>query len=249
MTWRPEENGYAVYFNRDERRTRKPALPPEIRRKGPTRFIAPLDGDFGGTWIGVNEHGVSLALQNGYMDRDDLKREPADGFTSRGLLVTSLIDGRSAAQILRRLERQPLERFRSFHLAVFDRVEGGRLINWTGGRLTGGDALPASRPLVSSSYSAPEVCRSRIELFARVLDEPFADADGRHLAYHVAHRPDRGPFSPCMHRDDAHTVSFSRIRVDGPRIEFAYRGHSPCLGPDDTPTRTLGASDERTDAQ
>ncbi|HXV77157.1 MAG TPA: hypothetical protein VD788_12640, partial [Candidatus Polarisedimenticolaceae bacterium] len=90
MTWSEREDGYEVLFNRDERRTRKPAAPPSIRQAGSLRYLAPADGDFGGAWIAVNELGLTLAIENGYLDQDDLSREPAGGFTSRGLLVTSL---------------------------------------------------------------------------------------------------------------------------------------------------------------
>ena len=66
-----EPGTFRLFFNRDERRTRRPAIPPAVHRKGDTRFIAPRDGDFGGSWLGVNEHGVSLCLLNGYAAEDE----------------------------------------------------------------------------------------------------------------------------------------------------------------------------------
>ena len=108
LTWFHESDRYQLFFNRDERRTRKPAIPPALRQKGPSRFIAPLDGNFGGTWIGVNEHGLTLCLLNGHAG-DDVAAPTAD-YTSRGLLLTSLIDSRSTAQLARRLRRRPTAR-------------------------------------------------------------------------------------------------------------------------------------------
>ena len=36
-------------------------------------FVAPIDGDHGGSWIGVNQFGLTLCLLNRY---DDLNADP-----------------------------------------------------------------------------------------------------------------------------------------------------------------------------
>ena len=64
VTWCSEGTGYALLFNRDEARTRSPAFPPEHRLRRGVRLISPLDPDAGGTWLGVNEFGVSVGLLN-----------------------------------------------------------------------------------------------------------------------------------------------------------------------------------------
>lgn len=51
-----------------------------------------------------------------------------------------------------------------------------------------------------------------------------------HLAYHRRHEPEAGPHSPCMHRPDARTVSFSWIEVDENEVRFRYVPSSPCVG-------------------
>jgi len=234
LTWLHEAGGYQIFFNRDERRERKPAEPPATRRQGSTRFVAPIDGDFGGCWIAVNEHGLSLALLNGYADGD--LAEPPAGFTSRGLLVTSLIDSRSLDQLGRTIRARPLQRFRSFQLLALTPGGGSYLADWRGGELRERRALVPPLLLSSSSYRREEVLRSRAEQFerlARVGSEARAEL---HLAFHESHLPERGPRSPCMHRDDARTVSLSWIRVDGAVVCMRYAPHSPCRGrPDPTP--------------
>jgi hypothetical protein len=239
MTWWTRDGGYELFFNRDERSTRKPALPPAVRRKGEVRFIAPLDGDFGGTWIAVNQWGLTVALQNGYTDEDDMRREPAEGFTSRGLLVTALVDCRSADQLLRRLRRRPLERFRSFLLAAFEPDGTNLLASWLGGRLGVERDLDPDVPIVSSSFESAGVCRARRESFREMRREATVDDRlGLHLAYHASHRPQAGPSSVCMHRPGGQTVSFSWIRVDRRRIGFRYVPHAPCEGlPDEDAAR------------
>jgi len=43
---------------------------------------------------------------------------------------------------------------------------------------------------------------------------------------HRSHLPERGPFSICMHRSDAATVSYTEVAVSGQRATMRYK-----LGP------------------
>ncbi len=60
VSWIHEEGGYQLFSNRDETYTRKPALPPSAREQRGVRFIAPIDGDQGGSWIGVSAAGYAF---------------------------------------------------------------------------------------------------------------------------------------------------------------------------------------------
>lgn len=230
MTWLGTAGGYEVFFNRDERLSRRPADPPRILRSASTRFVAPRDGDFGGSWLAANEHGLTLALENGYTDLDDLTHEPPSGFVSRGLLLLSLIDTGSPAEVLRRLENQDLHRFRSFLLTVFDARGEARLVRWVRGAYGVEPDAVRHMPLVSSSFETADVRRSRAEVFRAMSRELAADPLELHLAYHESHLPERGPRSTCMHRPEAQTVSFSRLEVDSREVRFHYVPHSPCAG-------------------
>src|SRR5258707_15575033 len=106
-TWIRTRDGYELFFNRDELATRKPALPPAAREREGVRFLAPEDGDAGGTWIGVNERAIAVGLANGTepeqsLDDFDAGRRPGieiverllwlrTSFRSRGLLVLDLL--------------------------------------------------------------------------------------------------------------------------------------------------------------
>ena len=46
---------------------------------------------------------------------------------------------------------------------------------------------------------------------------------------HQSHDPVPGPFSICVHREEAATVSYTEVRCSGQRISMSYRGGSPCL--------------------
>lgn len=230
MTWLRQAGGYQVFFNRDERLTRGPALPPAPRRAGTLRFLAPLDSDFGGSWLAVNETGLTLALHNAEEAGEERGREPAGGYTSRGLLVTSLADAASADEVGSRLLSHPLDRYRGFLLTAFDPDGRARLARWSGRTLRFEEESEIPVPLVSSSFDTDEVRSCRAALYRRMRDESDAAPIERHLAYHESHLPARGASSPCMHRPDAMTVSFSWVLVGRDRIEFRYSPHSPCLG-------------------
>jgi hypothetical protein len=236
MSWFRTPGGYEVFFNRDERRSRRPALAPTLQTRGTTRFLAPRDGDFGGSWLSVNEHGLTLALENGYHSLDDRAHEPPGGFTSRGLLVNSLIDEESADRVLERLEGQDLHCFRSFLLTVFPADGTPRVASWTRGELTVQPDRGELSPLVSSSFGTEAVRRSRREVFRRMVAREATDRAALHLAYHASHEPQRGPYSTCMHRPEARTVSFSRVQVLPREVRFHYAGNPPCRGlPSDPP--------------
>ena len=65
VSWVHQPGGYHLLSNRDEKRTRGTASAPALVERGGVRFIAPIDADFGGTWIAANEFGISLCLLNG----------------------------------------------------------------------------------------------------------------------------------------------------------------------------------------
>lgn len=227
MSWLLDPEGYRLFFNRDERRTRRPALPPEPGESGGVRFLAPRDGDHGGSWLLAGDRGITLALLNLY---EAERPHPEGEFRSRGLLVLDLADLPGPDALAERLEAAGPGQYRPFSLAVFAPGRAPRLAQWNGERLSMGELGPGRMPFVSSAFRpglARELRRSTLEAIAMErgrLDEETL------LRFQAAHRPERGPLSPCMHRDDACTVSFSRVAVDARQVSFTYVPHSPCRG-------------------
>ena len=84
-----EDAPVVVGANREEDYAR-PGEPPQLL-DGPCRSAAGLDPRGGGTWLGVNEHGLLVAVCNRRKSRPP--RQPR----SRGLLVRDLLGCRSAA--------------------------------------------------------------------------------------------------------------------------------------------------------
>jgi uncharacterized protein with NRDE domain len=86
-----EDAPVVVGANREEEYSRG-GTPPQLVTGGPARFIAGLDPVAGGTWLGVNEHGVLAAVTN--RRKLELPRQPR----SRGLLVRDLFACRTAKE-------------------------------------------------------------------------------------------------------------------------------------------------------
>ncbi|HXG68974.1 MAG TPA: NRDE family protein [Blastocatellia bacterium] len=225
VSWLRRGDGYELLFNRDERHTRKPALAPRMKELRGARYIAPADGDFGGAWVGVNQFGLTLALLNRY---DDSTLAPSGERVSRGLLLPGLLDSRSCAEVYSRFARLGLPRYQPFTLVALAPAEPLFLARWTGRECLMDADAETAMPLSSSSFDTQGVVESRRRLFGQMAArQGGVDADLLY-AFHRSHEPARGPYSVCMHRDDAATVSFSWIQVAGGSIRFIYHPASPC---------------------
>ncbi len=212
--------GYRLLFNRDEQRTREAASAPAHSPGGGTAFLAPRDGQAGGSWLAVNELGVAVGLLNHYAA--EAGGRPADGARSRGLLVLELASCPSVAGFDARVAAADATAdYRPFLIFAIDPVSPLSLWRWDGGRL-GRIAAPRSCFLTTSSFETEAVLAERQRHRDALGDTP-GDAELRHL--HEQHDPDRPAHSIRMRRPDAQTVSYSEIEVPGGggEIHFLYR--------------------------
>lgn len=221
--------GYEVHFNRDERRTRRPASDPRVERLGGVPVILPTDADAGGTWIAVNAHGVTLTLLNGYRFMADPHGVPPPDARSRGLLVRDLADCVSGSAVAARLGEHELARYQPFTLVAFASDAPGRCFEWSGRRLEVRDLEDSDRPVCSSSFDQAGAERGRSGLWREMFSGgELRDPAGALARYHASHEPERGAASVCMHRADARTVSYSFVSVSPRGIRFEYVPGPPC---------------------
>ncbi|ELZ40074.1 hypothetical protein C463_16267 [Halorubrum californiense DSM 19288] len=108
----------ALAATRDEALDR-PSEPPAVRGgtddDGGVRYVAPRDAEAGGTWIGVSEGGLVVAVTNRWLDAD------RDGDRSRGLLVRDCLTAASAEAAVKSVERELDERaYAGFNLVLAD---------------------------------------------------------------------------------------------------------------------------------
>lgn len=219
-SWLIRPDGYELFFNRDESVRRGTAAAPERRELSGVRLLAPLDTDGGGTWLGVNEHGLALALLNAWDARG-----AAPTARSRGLLVRDLLPARDAETALTLLAREDLTRYRAFTLAAFVPGRAPRVRAWDGVRLA--ERAPGAL-LCSSSLDPERAQREREQALALHVARPALPTRAELERFHASHAPERGPWSACMHRADAATVSASQVRVDARSIAMRYAPGAPC---------------------
>jgi hypothetical protein len=223
VSWTRRPGGYHLLCNRDEKRTRRPGLPPRIAETGGVRYIAPTDADHRGTWIAVNEFGIGACLLNGTGEAD---RDPA--LQSRGMVIRELIRARSIDDCAFLLRHVCLKPFAPFTLVLLEPGEPALVAEWGNAELAIDAAGDERMPLTSSSYDADGVRRSRLwEFAARAASAGSVDANLLYW-FHASHAPSAGAYSPCMHRDDAESVSFSWVVVSRNEVRFLYSPAPPC---------------------
>lgn len=217
VSFLPQARGFFLAINRDERKTRPRALPPQRRKTGAHTSLYPSE-ESGGTWIGVNDAGLVLALINWYA------KPQHDAGQSRGIVIPELLAGSDMKQIADGMACLPLPQLNPFRLiAICARERKVREWRWDGKTLTSKRFAWARRHWFSSGYDEALVNRKRKPL---VRDIAQTRAAIRKL--HRGHEPERGPFSICMHRDEAQTVSFTEITVTKKEARLRYAAGAPC---------------------
>jgi hypothetical protein len=228
----PFESGeYQLLMNRDESPLRPAAL--ELRRghsEAGLEHAAPIDLRSGGTWVGLNARGVSFALMNqhpqGYFKREGLR--------SRGELIPRLINALSAHEAASRMSQVDLEPYPPFFLLTLDGRSSILALSWDGSQRQVHEYPREPRLFASSSFETEEVLLGRQEQFEGLLARVKAAPDHEAALavqrdFHRSHLPSRGPYSICLHRDDAQSVSLTEISVRGLGCRLRYHAGPPCV--------------------
>jgi hypothetical protein len=217
-------SGYVLGMNRDEKLARPAGLKPARLRLDGRMTLAPSEPR-GGTWIGVNDAGVTFALVNWYSVPDRVSG-PA---VSRGDLVKSVLPWDAPGPVDSKLDNRELGRVKPFRLiGVFPAV--GAVVEWRWNlrRLERLDHPWQTNIWISSGFDEPGAQETRGRRFAAALGgtAPLTADWLRRL--HRSHGPARGPYSLCMHREDAATVSFTEVVVSGDVARMRYTAGAPC---------------------
>jgi len=103
-----------IAANRDEMIAR-PWLPPSRHWPDRPEVLAGKDELAGGTWLGLNDHGVAAGILNRYGSLG-----PAPGARSRGELVLEALDHADAAEAAKALAALDPKAYRSFNMIIAD---------------------------------------------------------------------------------------------------------------------------------
>jgi hypothetical protein len=227
LSWWVAEAERGVLFNRDEKRTRTHGLAPAISPgDSGCSMLMPKDPDAGGTWIGVNEAGLIVALLNNYPFYQGAK----PGQRSRGKLVVELLDQTDTAEdCMAALAKIDSSIYPGYLLFALGRRGDPMACEWDGKKLskiqlTGEGGLHV---LTSSSFRREDCEDFRFDLFKGQSRER-AMLKEKHGSFH----PKDPALGPIMVREDAATDSITEI-VLGPNNAHMWfqtvRGNPPVL--------------------
>ncbi len=238
----PHREGFLLAMNRDESRQRPVALPPRLVAAGDTgRALYPSEPS-GGTWIGVNDSGLCFALINWYA----IRLQPGFGGVSRGTLIPALLGSTAFGEARSLLDRAPISEMAPFRLMIFalkERVASE--FRWNQERLLQEPRPWAAQHWFSSGLDEPRAQRERGAVCRAASPPPMDDEAScrdwlqRLHSSHEPHRLGGGPFSVCMHREDAATVSFTEIAMTGRAATMSYCDGPLCAKPACTHAETL----------
>ncbi|MFT5083287.1 MAG: hypothetical protein ACI9Y1_001328 [Lentisphaeria bacterium] len=237
ISWFSATDGYHVFFNRDEQKTRPKARIPALIPFACTQAIMPVDPQGGGTWCAVNSKGFTYALLNYYQGR-----LPKGKLTSRGQIVARCAEFASINEAKSYVRSLNHAKYAPFSLLLFSPLGGASdsvdMLRWTGQRF---EETQQCSPLVSSAINYENVLATRLSVYREYLSASASSAQSCslgtecHRRIHASHDPNASSISICMHREDAQTVSFSQISVLSSEISYFYTDGPPCETPTNPP--------------
>jgi uncharacterized protein with NRDE domain len=228
VTFRPDQDTPLLLAdNRDEFHGRQ-GQPPRVLSPRPWVWGGrdPLEG---GTWLGINEYGLVVALTNGPADQVDRRRR------SRGQLCLDALAQASPSALLDWLReetrRQPYNPFNLF----WSDGASAHTAYWR-------DALdieplsPGFHALANGSrfndWTVPRVSRAR-HLLAGVEEEPIDEAMKR-LKSACSDHGERPEEALCVHREETGTVSSTLLALRPSAVGtsvYWYADGPPCSHP------------------
>jgi len=224
----PRPGGFRLVCNRDERFTRPAAESPQMRRVGRRVAIFPVDPQSGGTWVGVNDAGLAVAVlnRNAVVTRRQIAtRHVGRPTVSRGVVVPQLLSCGSIDDACSRLTDLDWATFEPFRVLLADArrvalasVEGTNVLV---------DAQALTKPtMVTSSSLGDDLVEGPRRVLFRDLVLLARDPVAGQNAFHVHQWADRPHISVRMRRPDAATVSRTWIESTAAGVRVGYE--APC---------------------
>ncbi len=217
-----KQDGYLLTMNRDERRDREEEIPPQMQTTDPG-LMMPKDPVGGGTWIGVNAHGVSACLLNGYHEADYDAKSREKNWESRGLIIPKILEAPLAKEAVGMIGQQlDLTRYRSFTLFVVDQEDVFQITHFIDHPLTSKRLKDPELFFSSSSWKADEVLPYRAELF-RKWQESGREFFDEIPAIHLYQAEGKEEWTPLMSREKSCTKSVTQVNcTEGKPLRMNY---------------------------
>lgn len=216
-----------VAANRDERLDR-PSEPPRVRGDSARWVFAPLDLEAGGTWWGLNAHGLFAGITNRFGAALDESRR------SRGHLVLDALEARSAGDAAQAIAVRDPREHNAFHLVVAD-ATNAHVIHSDGTvfaarKLEEGIHVVTERSFEAGVSERESTARRELAELSRA-ESPDEDAFLSLLRHHA-----NAPFeSLCVHMDDhgygTRSSTLVRLGADPAAVRVLHADGPPCRTP------------------
>jgi uncharacterized protein with NRDE domain len=225
--WRPDQEfSFILAANRDESYARR-GEPPRLLNPSP-KIWGGRDPVAGGTWLGLNEHGLVVALTDGPTDDFEPSRR------SRGLLCLDALKSLSASDLQVWLGEETRERFyNAFSLLWYD-GKACLAAHWSQRTLRMETLSPGLHFLANTpaadDMGVPKIrhCRRRLEGVADSSPETVIQVFAEVCAAHGASRDE----AACIHDEEAGTLSSSILALHRSGVAASRYLHAeshPCL--------------------
>ncbi len=217
-------SGFTATMNRDEAYSRAPERKPELHAAANGDWVAPIDSEKGGTWMGANACGVVACIMNAYQPGESLLPDTTGRYRTRGEIVPAVLaagDGDAAQHWIK--SELDAAQYPSFTLLVAS-LDQTLICEWLGkGSLT---TITNRDPWLvrsSSGWDSAEVVRWREERFNRWIADGAAHIDTL-PAFHLLQEAGHAERSPLMRREWSATRSITQARVHANpgRVELRY---------------------------
>lgn len=225
VTFIPAPGGPLITSNRDEQRTRPPAIEPACYAGQTGGLLFPKDARAGGTWFVAHENGTVLVLLNGSSEQH-IPQPPYR--KSRGAVLLELADSQNSLQTFKNLNLNDIQPFTLILLEVEAGSHKAQSLfecRWDGKNKTH-TLLDASLPHIWSSVTLydPPTIQKRRSWFEKWLSLNPAPEQKDVLEFHRSTGDGDPSIALLMNREDkVLTVSTTSLQVgDGP-IRMYYR--------------------------
>lgn len=219
-----------IAANRDESLAR-PSAPPALLRSTP-QVWGGKDLLAGGTWLGINEWGVSAAILNQHTEST-----PNPSSRSRGLLCLDALTHPSATQAMQWTVSEQTEQYNPFNLLIADPTEAFVICSNPQG-LVARPLSPGVHILTNTAFFSPYRQRESYALdrFVRIPSPSptFPDLLGQLRVVLSDHDAPRDPHrGMCLHLDGYGTCSSTVLVYANDTQEYQYRfaPGPPCTTP------------------
>ena len=204
-----------ITMNRDEARSRHESGLKEQKKAG-VELLYPIDGQAGGTWFGVNNQGVVLALLNRYQDPQ------SSCAPTRGNIIAQALAYGKFELVKKHLSEQGYQHYNPFDLLLIS-LEECLHFRWNGQQLVICNVSENAQLFSSSAVNTQSVLAKR-QLFFKEEISQIVELSAINILQqiHLQHDLNSQANSVLMDRSDAHSKSICQVLLDQNCCEFNY---------------------------